>query len=87
MFGGAGIYRDGIMFALVADEALYFKADELTKGEFEAEALTPFAYSTKNGTNTIMSYWRAPERCLDDPQEMAEWAKKAWEAALRARKP
>jgi DNA transformation protein len=87
MFGGAGIYRDGVMFALIADEALYFKADELTKPEFEVEGLMPFTYATKNGANTTMSYWRAPERCLDDPQEMVEWARKAWEAALRARKP
>jgi DNA transformation protein len=87
MFGGAGIYRDGVMFALIADESLYLKADDLSKPDFEAEGLSPFAYATKNGTNTIMSYWRAPERCLDDPQEMAEWAKKALAAALRARKP
>src|SRR5439155_11767817 len=87
MFGGAGIYRDGVMFALIAGEVLYLKADDLTRTEFESEGLAPFVYSTRNGTNTIMSYWRAPERCLDDPQEMAEWASKAWAAALRARKP
>ena len=87
MFGGAGVYRDGVMFALIAGEALYFKADELTTAEFEAEGLTPFIYPTKNGTNTLMSYWRAPDRCLDDPHEMVEWAAKALAAALRARKP
>jgi DNA transformation protein len=87
MFGGAGIYRDGVMFALIAEEILYFKADDLTKPDFEAESLAPFTYATKNGANPIMSYWQAPERCLDDPQEMVEWARKAWSAASRTRKP
>jgi DNA transformation protein len=87
MFGGAGIFRNGTMFALVAGETVYFKADHQTKPEFEAEGLAPFSYSTKNGTNTLTSYWRAPERCLDDPEMMVEWAGKAWGAALRAHKP
>jgi DNA transformation protein len=86
MFGGAGIYHDGVMFALVAEETLYFKADELTKADFEAEGLGPFVYAGRNGANIVMSYWRAPERCLDDPQEMVEWARTGMESALRARK-
>lgn len=87
MFGGAGIYRDGLMFALVADEVVYFKADDINRPDFEAEGLSPFVYDAKAGKNIIMSYWRAPERCLDDPAEMAEWARKAHAAALRASKP
>lgn len=87
MFGGAGIYRAGLMFALVADDTLYFKADALTRAEFEAEGREPFGYQTGGGRNVIMSYWQAPERCLDDPDEMAAWARKAYDAALRARKP
>ena len=87
MFGGAGICRDGVMFGLIADDALYFKADDVTRPDFEAEELGPFVYTTKTGTNTLTSYWRVPERCFDDPGEMAEWAGKAHAAALRARKP
>lgn len=87
MFGGAGLYRDGLIFALIADEVVYFKADDITRPDFEAEKLGPFVYGTKNGKNTIMSYWRAPERCMDDPSEMVEWARKAHAAALRASKP
>jgi DNA transformation protein len=85
MFGGAGIYRDGVMFALVADETLYLKVDGLTVADFEAENLGPFVYGTGKGPNTIHSYRRAPERCLDDPQIMAEWAETALEAAFRQR--
>jgi DNA transformation protein and related proteins len=87
MFGGAGIFRDGLMFALIADETLYLKADGTSQGEFEALSLPPFTYAVKGGKKTVMSYWRAPEACLDDRDEMAEWASKAFAAALRAQKP
>jgi len=82
MFGGAGIYRDGVIFALVVGEDLFLKADDRTRGDFEAEGLGPFTYATKNGPNTITSYWRAPSRCLDDRDEMTLWCRKAYEAAL-----
>lgn len=87
MFGGAGVYRDGLMFALIADEVVYLKADEVSRPDFEAEGLGPFVYDAKGGKNVIMSYLRAPERCMDDPAEMAEWARKAHAAALRAARP
>lgn len=87
MFGGAGIYRDGLMFALIADEVIYLKTDDTNRPDFDAEGLGPFVYATRDGKNTIMSYRRAPERCMDDPAEMAEWARKAHAAALRASKP
>lgn len=87
MFGGAGIFRDGLMFALIADETLYLKADETSKAEFEALALPSFTYMAKGDRKTVMSYWRAPEACLDDRDEMTEWAGKAFAAALRAQKP
>jgi DNA transformation protein and related proteins len=83
MFGGAGIFRDGLMFALVADETLYLKADKASQGEFEALSLPPFTYGTKEGKRTVMSYWQAPEGCLEDRDEMTEWARKAYAAALR----
>jgi DNA transformation protein len=87
MFGGMGLYRDGLMFALIFDNTLYLKADETTKPDFEAEGLGPFVYGTKAGKNTVMSYWRAPERCLDDPDEMSQWCRKAHAVALKAAAP
>lgn len=86
MFGGAGIYHDGVMFALVAGDVLYLKADDTTRPDFESKGLSPFAYDTKHGKNVITSYWRAPERCLDDPSEMADWARKAYSAAVEAQR-
>jgi DNA transformation protein and related proteins len=82
MFGGAGLYADGVMFGLVTDDILYLKADEATKGAFEAEGLGPFLYSAR-GRSVTMSYWRAPERLLDDPEEMMGWARTALGVAQR----
>ncbi len=87
MFGGAGIFRDGLMFALIVDEILYLKADAVSQGEFEALGLPPFTYGAKGGKRTVMAYWRAPEACLDDRDEMTAWSRKAFGAALRAQKP
>lgn len=84
MFGGAGLYRDGLIFALVVADTLYLKADDQTRGRFEAEGLGPFTYDTRLGERTITSYWRCPERCLDDADEMTEWCRLAHGAALRA---
>lgn len=76
MFGGAGLYYDGVMFALIADDAVYLKADQDSCKAFEAEGLKPFTYHGKAKAVT-MSYWRAPERVFDDPDEFVEWARVA----------
>ena len=81
MFGGAGLFRDGVMFALVSDEVLYLKADATTIPPFEAEDLGPFTYGTKNGDRVLTSYWRAPERLLDDDEEMRDWCRRAADVA------
>jgi DNA transformation protein len=81
MFGGLGIFRDGLMFALVADDTLYFRVDDLTKPDFEAENSAPFTYG---GRGVTMSYWRAPEHLLENPDAFRSWAEKAIAAASRA---
>jgi DNA transformation protein len=83
MFGGAGVYADGLIFGLVADDTLYLKADEATKRAFEAEGQGPFVYGGR-GKAIAMSYWRIPERLLDDPDEMVGWARTALGVARRA---
>lgn len=83
MFGGYGLFRDGLMFALVADDTLYFKADEQTRARFTERELEPFTYD-KAGKLMQMSYYRAPEETMDSSDEMGEWARLAYEAALRA---
>jgi DNA transformation protein and related proteins len=82
MFGGAGLFAGGAMFALVVDDALYLKADDETRSAFEAESLTPFSYN-RNGRTVALSYWRAPERLLDDRDEMLIWASRAMTVAKK----
>lgn len=84
MFGGAGIFADGAMFALVDDGVIYLKADVATIPAFEREKSTPFSYATKRGTHTLTSYWRLPERLYDDPEELARWAAAAHAVARAA---
>lgn len=84
MFGGAGLSLDGITFAIVADETLWLRADETGKAAFEAEHCEPFAYETKDGRRVVMTYRRAPERLLDEPDELVQWARTALVAARRA---
>ena len=83
MFGGAGVYADGVMFGLIADDTLYLKVDADTAGAYEAEGLDPFVY-TGRGKTIALSYRRAPERLLDDADEMTQWARTALGVARRA---
>ena len=84
MFSGSGIFADGLMIALVVRGVIYLKADADSIPEFEREGLGPFSYQKKNGTHTLKSYWRIPERLYDEPDELADWARRAWAAARRA---
>ena len=85
MFGGAGIYRDGTMFALVSAGTIYLKAGEGNAADFDAEGLAPFSYTARNGKRAVMSYRRMPDRLYDDPEELARWAARAFAQAQAAR--
>lgn len=84
MFGGAGLYRDGVMFGLVADDTIFLKADDTTATMFEREGCGPFVYAGK-GKPVTMSYWRLPDRCHDDPDALVDFARAAFDVAVRAR--
>lgn len=86
MFGGAGIFHEDVMFALVADETLYFKVDDETRHRFEAEGSHAFAYQTSGGRRQVMSYYEIPDRLFDEPEEFLAWARLAISSALRARR-
>ncbi len=85
MFGGAGLFRDGVMFALIAEDTLYFKIDARNRPDYEAAGMAPFTYEAKGG-KTQMSYYEIPPDVLEDPADLSEWARKAFEAALAAAK-
>lgn len=84
MFGGAGVYADGLMFGLIDADVLHFKVDEETRAAYRAEGTGPFTYMTKHGPGSLETYWRVPERLYDDPDEMADWARRAVAVARRA---
>lgn len=86
MFGGAGVYAGDVMFGLIAADTFYLKADETTKAAFEEEGMRPFAYTAKGGKSVAMSYWEAPPRLLEDPGELAEWAREAHRIACAAKR-
>ncbi|MET3991486.1 TfoX/Sxy family protein [Bradyrhizobium barranii subsp. apii] len=85
MFSGYGISADGINFALALRAGLFFRADEVTIPDFEAEGSKPFQYSTRAKTVLVNSYWELPARLFDDSEELAQWARAALAAAQRAK--
>jgi DNA transformation protein and related proteins len=84
MFSGFGISADGINFAMALRAGLYFRADDQTIPQFEAEGSKPFQYQTRAKTVTVNSYWQLPARLFDDPEELTGWARAALAAARRA---
>ena len=83
MFGGHGIYLDGLMFGLVADSVLYLKTDKVTENAFKDRGLEAFTYS-KKGKEFKMSYYQAPAEALEDSEEMHSWANRAYGVALES---
>jgi DNA transformation protein and related proteins len=84
MFSGYGISSGGTNFALALRAGLYFRADETTIPQYEAEDSKPFQYQTRAKTVTVNSYWQLPARLFDDTEELSEWARAALAAAQRA---
>ena len=86
MFSGYGISADGTNFALALRAGLYFRADEATIPQFEAEGSKPFQYQQRKSGKvvTVNSYWELPARLFDDSEELTGWARAALAAAQRA---
>ncbi|PWC63950.1 TfoX/Sxy family protein [Azospirillum sp. TSH58] len=88
MFGGYAVYCDGVVFALVAHDILYFKADDGNRPDYEALGLRPF--KPFDDKPTVLPYFPPPDSALDDPDELLLWARPALAAAIRTaaiRKP
>src|SRR3977135_657212 len=79
MFGKTGVFCDGLMFAMVTDNMLYFRGEQGHRASFnEAETFPPLN-NKKQGEIIDLSFWRAPEWLFDEPDELVEWARIALE--------
>lgn len=85
MMGGATLYLDGTIFAIVAGDALWFKADRESDATWDAKGAERFAMTDKNGRVMSMNYRRAPDDCLDDADALRRWAMLGHDAGLRAK--
>ncbi|MEM0985154.1 MAG: TfoX/Sxy family protein [Pseudomonadota bacterium] len=85
MFGGAGVYLHGVMFALLADGEVHLKADDALQADLETEGSSAFQFEMKDGRVAEMRYFRLPDTAADDPAEASQWGRRAVDVALRAR--
>jgi DNA transformation protein len=83
MFSGYGIMKEGMMFALIASDVLYFRADEAAAQRHKAEGAPQWTPHMRGKTMTTMPYWQVPERLFDEPEEFANWAREAFAIAKR----
>jgi DNA transformation protein len=88
MFGGVGLYLDGLFFALIDDDTLYFKTGDSNRARYEAAGSKPFC-PFPDRPEQAMAYWQVPADVLEDPDALAAWAREALAVALakRARRP
>ena len=81
MFGGAGLFRDGVMFGLLLNDVVYFRVDDALAADLKKQGSAPWVY-TRNGKPREMGYWRMPETAADDPDEAVAIARRAFAAAV-----
>ncbi|HTV88462.1 MAG TPA: TfoX/Sxy family protein [Stellaceae bacterium] len=83
MFGKTGVFCDGFMLGMVTDNTLYLRVDAGNRAAFAEAASAPPLNYRKKGELIDLSFWRAPERLFDEPDEFVEWARLALAAARR----
>ena len=83
MFGKTGVFCDGVMFGMVTDDTLYFRVDDQNRVALQEAGSSPPLNYKKKGETIDLSFWRAPERLLDEPDELVTWARAALAAARR----
>ena len=85
MMGGATLYCDGTIFAIVgSDGGLWFKADAASDATWDAAGCERFSYTFSDGRVGVMNYRRAPDDVYDDADALRQWAKLGLEAGQRA---
>jgi DNA transformation protein len=83
MFGGVGIYAQGVFFALIAGDRLFFKVDDATRPDFERAGMEPFR---PFGEEKAMGYYAVPTDVVEDAVQLLSWMGKAIDVAAKARR-
>ena len=81
-FGGEGICSGEIMIGMIFSDTIYFKTDETSRKAFLAERTKPFTFKKHNGETVVTGWYALPDRLYDDPEELAQWARAAFQVAL-----
>lgn len=84
MFGGHGVYAEGLIFAIEIDGTLYLKTDLGNRGYFEDLGSKPFTYEKKTGEQAVMAYFSLPEAAYDDEDLLKECVMQALGASRRS---
>jgi len=84
MFGGVGLYSQGLFFAILADDTLYLKADDWSRECYRQDGVEAFSY-TMRGQPRSMDYWSVPAEVLEESEALGRWVALALAAAVRAR--
>ena len=86
MFGGAGLYRDQVIFGLIADDAAYLKVDDSNREDFEKAGSSIFRPYPEKNTNAVMPYYEIPVDLLENPDQLIEWSKKSLAIASKSKR-
>lgn len=86
MFGGYGIYKHGVIFAMIIQDQLYFKTDEHTRTEYENRGSSPFSYTKKDKQVMLTSYYTVPPEIMENREEIIQWVEKAYEVGKSHKK-
>ncbi|GAB4163581.1 MAG: hypothetical protein Tsb006_2730 [Rickettsiaceae bacterium] len=85
MFGGYGIYKDGVIFAIIAEDELYFKVDGSNINQYKELGSEPFVFQSK-GKSTTMSYWKLPLEIMEEESLLVDWVNQSCLASIRGKK-
>ena len=81
MFSGWGIYKDGIIFGIIAEGQLYFKVDGNNLYDFKEFGSHPFVYPRKDNKSVTMSYWLVTEEVMDNRDKLYDLVEKSVSAS------
>jgi len=85
MFGGVGLYRGEHFFGLIADDVLYFKVDDTNRPDYVREGMKSFR-PFHDRPQYEMAYYEVPASALEEPETLADWARKSLAVAGRSDK-